>query len=202
MKRVLAMAAATALCLTGATSATVRLNGAMPDISRQHHQRANCHGVYDVVVAKYRNGVSLSAAEDNFADDYEANARNGQPCPAPDEALLARAINRDVVNQESFSNMVQYVQQGDPAAHYELGYAAMLGRVPDADAKLGFMTMQEAANLGYGPANFLMGMGYHNGDIGGRKDAAAAFRHVQAAASTGHVDATFMAPTWSTPGRA
>lgn len=181
-----------AMGVTGAGWASGQLNGGFPDPARKHHQRSNCHGVYDVLVARTLAGGALSAAEADFADAYEANAEAGRPCPVPPDALILQATNRDVVTEAAFYQLTRYVQQSDPAAHYELALAAMSGRVPDVQPSLGLATLQEAARLGDPSANFLMGTLRMQPSGIGPKDDAKAIAHLQAAAAAEHVDALFL----------
>ena len=134
--------------LTGSGWASGQLNGGFPDPARKHHQRSNCHGVYDVLVARTLAGGALSSAEADFADAYEANAEAGRPCPVPPDALILQAANRDIVTEAAFYQLTRYVQQSDPAAHYELALAAMSGRVPDVQPSLGLATLQEGRTAG------------------------------------------------------
>ncbi len=183
---------AAVLGLAGAGWATGKLNGSFPDPGRKHYQRSNCHGVYDLLVTRNQNGVKLSFEEAKFADAYEANAEAGQPCPVPDETLLSWAINRDISTDAAFYQMTRYVQQGDPAAHYELALAAMSGRVPEVDKSVGVATLKEAARLGDPSANYLAGILRMQPSGLGPKDEAAAIAHFQTAAKAEHVDALFM----------
>ena len=190
--RVMLGAALLMLGAVAASSATDKLNGAFPDPARKHHQRANCHGAYDLLVTRSNNGMSQSREEAIFADAYEANAAAGQPCPAPPETLLGWAVNRDVVNQETFYQLTQYVQQGDPAAHFELALAAMSKRVPGIDPSIGIATLKEAAQLGDPSANYLVGILRMQPSGIGPKDEAKAIEHFLIAAKSEHVDALFM----------
>ena len=182
-----------ALGAAGAGWATARLNGAFPDPGRKHHQRSNCHGVYDMLVARVTGGASLSGAETDFANAYEANAEARRPCPVAPDALLARAVNRDIVTQQAFYQLTQYVQQNDPAAYYELAMATLNGRVPDVDRGIGLPTLVEAARLGDPSANYMVGILSSQQSGLGPKDEAKALRHFEAAAQQEHVDALFMA---------
>jgi TPR repeat protein len=184
----------------GASSAPDKLNGAFPDAGRKHHQRANCHGAYDLIVTRNSNGVSPDFEQSKFADAYEANAAAGQPCPAPPDTLLGWAVNRDVVNQETFYQLTQYVQQGDPAAHYELALAAMNKRVPGIDPSVGIATLKEAARLGDPSANYLVGILRMQPSGIGPKDEGKAMEHFGIAARTEHVDALFMLGLMHTEG--
>ena len=176
----------------GASSAPDTLNGGFPDPARRHHQRSNCHGAYDLVVTRTLNGVSQSLEEAKFVDAYEANAAAGQPCPAPPDTLQVWAINRDVVNQETFYQLTQYVQQNDAAAYYELAFATLMGRVPDIGMNIGFDTLMESARLGDPSANFLVGTLRMQPSKLGPKDEGKAMEHFLSAAKTEHVDALFM----------
>jgi uncharacterized protein len=182
-----------ALGAAGAGWTATGLNGAFPDPGRKHHQRANCHGVYDMLVARVTGGEALSGAEADFADAYEANAEAGRPCPPPPDALLASAVNRDIVSQQTFYQLSQYVQQNDPAAYYELAMATMDGRVPDVDRSIGLPTLVEAARLGDPSANYMAGILSMQQSGLGPKDEAKALAHFETAAQQEHVDALFMA---------
>ncbi len=190
------MLALIALTMTSAAvsgSTPAKLNSAMPAADRQHHQRTNCHGVYDLLVEKVAGGRALDSAESSFADAYEANAKARKPCPVPAEALAVRAINRDVINQPALTMLIEYVQQDDAAAHFELGWAAAQGKAPGADRTLAFDTLEQAAKLGDGPANYILGALKGSGQVLGPKNEAQALRHFTAGAQAGHVDAQFMA---------
>ncbi|WP_172449852.1 tetratricopeptide repeat protein [Porphyrobacter sp. HT-58-2] len=178
--------------LAGAGLASGQINGGFPDPGRKHHQRSNCHGAYDLLAKREAGGARLTDAEEDFAEAYEANAAARQPCPAPPDALLAQATNRDVVTQEAFYQLTQYVQQGDAAAHYELALATLNGRVPDVDASLGIATLAEAARLGDPSANYLVGVLRMQPSGLGPQNPAKALEHLEAAAKTEHVDALFM----------
>lgn len=183
--------AALGLGFGGVSWASGQLNGSFPDAGRKHHQRSNCHGVYDLLVSRTQNGMNLSFEEKQFADAYEANAEARKPCPAPDDTLLSWAINRDVVNQESFYQLTQYVQQGDAAAYYELALAAMSGRVPGVEKTVGLDTLEEAARLGDPSANYLVGILRMQPSGLGPQDEATAIRYLTSAAQAEHVDAMF-----------
>ncbi len=165
----------------------------MPAADRQHHQRSNCHGVYDLLVSKVLGGSALDSEEAAFADAYEASAKARQPCPVPAEPLALRAINRDIKTQPALALLIEYVQQDDPAALFELGWAAAQGNAPGADRQLAFDTLEQAASLGDGPANYILGALKASGQLLGPKDEAQGLRHFIAGAAADHVDAQFMA---------
>lgn len=178
--------------LAGSGWAGGKLNGSFPDASRRHHQRSNCHGVYDLLITRSKSPAGVSSAERTYARAYETNAEDRLPCPVPSDTLLAQAINREVVNEESFYQLTQYAQQNDPAAYYELGFATLMGRVPDMSKDIGFQTLRESARLGDPSANFLVGILRMQPSGLGPKDEAKAIEHFAAAAKSEHVDALFM----------
>lgn len=197
------LAALTAFGMTSAASSSStpgKLNSAMPAADRQHHQRTNCHGVYDVLVSKVVGGSALNSEEAAFADAYEANAKARRPCPVPAEGLALRAINRDITTQAAMTQLIEYVQQEDAAAHFELGWAAAQGNVPGADSNLAFDTLEQAAKLGDGPANYILGALKASGQLLGPKNDTEGLRHFTAAAAAGHVDAQFMAGLYHVEG--
>jgi len=191
--KLLALIAFTMTSAASSNSTPGPLTSAMPAAERQHHQRTNCHGVYDLLVSKVVGGRELDSDETAFADAYEANAKARRPCPVPAEQLAVRAINRDITTQPAMSMLIEYVQQDDAAAHFELGWAAAQGNVPGADRKLAFDTLEQAAKLGDGPANYILGALKASGQVLGPKDEAQGLRHFLAAAKADHVDAQFMA---------
>lgn len=197
--KILCLALALACC-GHAAQAQERMNGAMPDASRQHHQRSNCHGAYDLLVERFKAGRPLADDEQAFVNAYEANAEAGSPCPEPGPALRQAAVNRVVVSQEAFYQLTRYVQQPDPEAFLELGYSTAMGNAPpDVDRALGVETLREAANLGHPHAHYILGQAYASGALG-QPDMAAALRHHTAAAEGGHVDGMFMTGLFTASG--
>ncbi len=197
LRRLSAMLLVLALLVLGGTGAVIAsgtMNGSFPDPARQHHQRLNCHGVYDLLVDQVATARrALTAEQSRFADAYEAAAKARTPCPAvPDAPWVLSAVNRDVLTQPAQYQLTQYVQQNDADAHYELGYVAAIGKVPGVERSLGTETLLEAARLGSAPANYLIGMTYARDGALGKRNMPAAVRHLQTAANTGHVDAIFM----------
>ena len=55
--------AAAAMLLSAGGATAVISQAAMPDIARQHYERQNCHGAYDVLVEQLDNGSRPSEAE-------------------------------------------------------------------------------------------------------------------------------------------
>jgi len=193
LRKLLALAALALFTSANAGSTPAKLDSAMPTAERQHHQRTNCHGVYDVLVSKVLGGSALNSVEATFADSYEANAKARIPCPLPPEELAMRAINRDVTNQPAQAIVIEYLQQDDAAAYFELGWAAAQGKVSGVDRAMAFETIEQAAKLGDGPANYILGALKGSGQVLGPKDEAQALRHFTSAAEAGHVDGLFMA---------
>ena len=192
-----------ALAITSAASSSstpAKWNSGMPAADRQHHQRTNCHVVYDLLVSKVLAGSALDRGEQVFADAYEANAKARRPCPVPAEELALRAINRDVTTQPAMMQLIEYVQQDDAAAHFELGWAAAQGKIPGVDRNMAFDTLEQAAKLGDGPAHYILGALKGSGQVLGPKNETAALRHFEAAAAAGHVDALMMAGLYHVEG--
>lgn len=189
----MALIACTITSAASSNTIPAQLDSAMPAADRQHHQRTNCHGAYDLLVSKVLDGHALDGDEAVFADAYEANANARRPCPAPPEELAVRAINRDIATQPAMGLLIEYVQQDDAAALFELGWAAAQGNVPGADSRLAFDTLEQAAELGDGSANYILGALKASGQLLGPKDETAALRHFLAGAAANHVDALFMA---------
>ncbi len=188
--RILAVAL---FALLATTAAAFAPGSAMPDLARQYAERQNCHGAYDVLVAQLKGGTALSEAELAWAKTYEANSTNGQPCPAPPEAVAKRATNRVVVTAEGHGKLVDYYKQKDAAAAFEAAYAVLTGKVQGVQPQVGFQLLQEAVALGDPNAQFFLAMLHIAGNVSGKADYASALPLIEQAAQAGHVDALFAA---------
>ncbi|UZK65630.1 tetratricopeptide repeat protein [Sphingomonas sp. M1-B02] len=169
--------------------------GSMPDGSRLHYERQNCHGAYDLLNADVDAGRALSDADQVWARAHEDAALAGKPCPAPPAALAKRATNRTVVTPHGVKILVNFKKQNDGAAWFESAYGVLTGAVklPGVTPADGFATLRKAVELEDPPAQLFMGSLYITGVATGKEDYAAALPFIEKAAAAGHVDALAMA---------
>ncbi len=175
----------------GAAAAALAPNGSVPDMAKTYYQRQNCHEAYDAYVEAKGNGGALSAADIAWAASYEAAAGAGGKCPAPTPALASAATDRVVSNGEALKLLVPYMNAGDPAAYFEAAQAIIADKVDLPKEQAGAM-IRKASDLGYPPAQFMVGSLYIAGSVTGKADYATGFPFIQQAADGGHVDAVFM----------
>ena len=174
-----------------AAAAALAPNGGMPDIAKTYYERQNCHEAYDAYLDASKNNGALSAADKAWAASYEAASGNDGKCPAPTPALAKAATNRVVSNGEALKLLVPYMNAGDPAAYFEAGQAIIADKVDLPKEQAGAM-IRKASDLGYAPAQFMVGSLYIAGAVTGKADYAQGFPFIQQAAEGGHVDALFM----------
>ncbi len=182
------------------TAAALAPASSMPDITRLHHERQNCHGAYDLLIETAKARGAYSQAEGSFAEAYEAAAAAGQPCPAAPASLAQRATNRTVTQGETFNRLVKYIEKNDPTAYFEAGIAAIEGKAPGVDPAGGVEFIKKAEELGDPAAMFMMGRLYLGGSFGTKLDWAGAFPHFEAAAKAGHVDGLQMVAQYNYDG--
>ena len=148
MKRMAGWIAAAAMLFSAGGATAVISQAAMPDIARQHYERQNCHGAYDVLVEQLDNGSRPSEAEVAWAKGYEDNAASGQPCPAPPADLAARASNRTVVTQAGLAKLAAYHKQGDATAYFEAANTVLTGKTDIVGPEVGWELLGQAVRLG------------------------------------------------------
>jgi TPR repeat protein len=182
------------LAVLGATTAAAFApDGVMPDATRQYFERQNCHQVYDMLVEQDRSGNRLSDADAGWAKAYEDNGPAGKPCPTPPEALAKRATNRTMVTAQALGKAVDYHDQKDPSATFEIALAAMTGTTKELTPGQGLTLLEEAAALGDPSALYQLSQQYFAGNFGKAKDYAGGIPPLLKAAETGHIDALFQA---------
>jgi TPR repeat protein len=193
MKRMAGWIAAAAMLFSAGGATAVISQAAMPDISRQHYERQNCHGAYDVLVEQLDNGSRPSEAEVAWAKSYEDNAANGQPCPAPPADLAVRASNRTVVTQAGLAKLAAYHKQGDATAYFEAANTVLTGKTDIVGPEVGWELLGQAVRLGEPSAQYFLGLLTIGGVLGKADDYAGGLPHIENAARAGHVDALFQA---------
>jgi TPR repeat protein len=181
--------AAAGACTTAAWALAPK--SSMPDITKLHRERVNCHGAYDVLFVSAKAGQAFSKEEESFALAYEAAAEAKQPCPAVPASLSARAANRTIVQGETFNRLVKYIDANDPTAYFEAGMSAFEGKAPGVDQAGGVEFIQKAAELGDPDAMFMMARFYLGGQFGTKLDWKGALPWFEGAAKAGHVDGIF-----------
>jgi TPR repeat protein len=182
------------LAVLGATGAAAFApEGSMPDMARAHYERQNCHGAYDVLIEQLKAGTAISGADTAWAESYEANAANSQPCPAPGEELARRATNRTVVTDLGLQKTAMYRDNAkDPAASFELAYAVLTDKTTTLTPQQGFGLLFEAVEKGEPAAQYFLALLHIGGVMGKPDDYATGFPLIEKAAQSGHVDALFM----------
>lgn len=193
MKRMAGWIAAAAMLFSAGGATAVISQAAMPDIARQHYERQNCHGAYDVLVEQLDNGSRPSEAEVAWAKGYEDNAASGQPCPAPPADLAARASNRTVVTQAGLAKLAAYHKQGDATAYFEAANTVLTGKTDIVGPEVGWELLGQAVRLGEPSAQYFLGLLTIGGVLGKADDYAGGLPHIENAARAGHVDALFQA---------
>lgn len=184
--------AAAVLAITAAGSMAQNRKGTMPDAMRVYYQYQNCHNVYDMLVEQDRSGNRLNDADAAWAKVYEDNAGTGAACPAPPPALAARAAGRTVQTAQGLDKTADYAARKDPAALYEIAYAALVGATKDLTPQQGLGILRMAADAGDMVAAFQLSQQYFNG-LAGKQDYAGGLPWLLKAAEAGHIDALFQA---------
>lgn len=174
-------------------AAALAPSGSMPDITRMHRERVNCHNAFDALVAARKAGgaAATAPAELAFAEAYEKAAAAKQPCPAVPASVIARATNRTVSNPESVGTLTKYIGNGDPSAHFEAGMTAFEQKLPNVPQADSIAFFKKAAELGDPDAMFMMARLYLGGQFGTKLDWKGAYPYFEGAAKAGHVDAIF-----------
>lgn len=167
-------------------------NGGMPEISTTYFHRSDCHEAYDLAIEEAGAG-KLSDADRAWAESYEAAAKAKQPCPAPGQALAARATDRVLSTEEGLGFAATYGDNGDPVAYFEVANAVFQAKTTKLTPPQAWQLLVNSANNGYAHAKYFEALLYINGTATGKADYAAAFPLIEAAAKAGHVDALFLA---------
>ncbi|RYD55907.1 MAG: sel1 repeat family protein [Sphingomonadales bacterium] len=184
---------AMALAGAGAMGAIAQSKGVpMPDATKQYYQRQNCHQVYDMLVAQDRAGNRLNDADAAWAKVYEDNAKSGR-CPAPPEPLAKRATNRTLVTAQGLDKAIDYHEQKDPSATYEIAFAVLSGSNKELTVGQGLTLLEEAYKLGDPTAAYQLSQQYFSGNMGKPQDYAGGLPSLLKAAEANHVDAIFQA---------
>lgn len=161
------------------------------DLSRRFHKRSNCHQAYDLAWSELQSGRQLAREEIEFAVAYEAGSKTGGKCPAVPEGLKQRATNRNLSKEETGAAVMGYVNAGDSTAMFEMAIASLAGVLGDDMIQAGYDLLKDTAKLGNADAQFEQGVMLSKGAVDDRRDNAAAFPLIEAAAKGGHVDAMF-----------
>ncbi|HEU0043225.1 tetratricopeptide repeat protein [Sphingomonas sp.] len=182
-----------AAALVGTGAVAMQSSGTMPDMSKSHHPRSNCHGAYDLLNADVDAGRTPSVGDRAWARLHEDAALAGKPCPPPPATLATRAADRSVSTGPGIKMLTRFTRT-DPSAVFEAGYGLATGTI-----KLGGMTpmqgaqmIRQAADMGDAHAQYVVGAVLFSGEGLPKPDKAGAFPFYAAAAKAGHLDATFM----------
>lgn len=191
MRWIRSFTAAMVMVATCAAAMPADTSSSMPDPARQYHARRNCHNAYDLLIERFKGGGAVSANDKAWGAAYEDAAKAKTPCPAPPEELATAATNRTVSTENGLANVAKYLEQNDPVAYFEGGWAVVTGKAPSVSAAEGYAMLKKAAELGDPSAQYLLGMLYVAGNVTGKPDYASALPLIEKAAQTGHVDALF-----------
>ncbi len=166
--------------------------GGVPDPSKIHQVRANCHNSYDLLFVEFGKGKRPTEAEARWAVAYEQARGAKRACPLPPASLLARANGHIVSTEDGMSGVVGFVsEQNDPVAMFEAGLAFFNGKFGQEAVQEGYDLIAKAADLGDPEALYTKGVLIARGQIDDRADYPKALPLIEAAARAGHVDAMF-----------
>lgn len=161
------------------------------DLSRRFQQRSNCHQAFDLAWSEQTSGRSLAREEIEFAVAYEAASKAGRACPTAPEGLRKRATNRNLSKEDTINAVLGYANAGDTTAMFEIAIASLGGLYGEDMVQSGYDLLKDAAKQGNADAQFEQGVMLSKGAVDNKRDNAAAFPLIEAAAKGGQVDAMF-----------
>ncbi|MDB5669242.1 MAG: hypothetical protein JWO25_201 [Alphaproteobacteria bacterium] len=165
----------------------------VPDISAQYRERRNCHGAYDVLVAKRQGGGAVPVSDRLWGKAYEDAGAAGKPCPRPPDSLAGQATNHIVETREGLSRLAYYVDRKDSTAMYEAALSVLTGKASGVEPNIGGSLLRQASDLGEPDAQFFLAMLYVAGKMTGKADYASALPLIERSAASGQPDALFQA---------